>query len=212
MDALTLDGSYADSAGVVPVVWTIASSERVGWAGRFEITATIRGARVSGAGFESLDCDDRAEGISVNAAGELDNCTLTVRVPAAMADGYPDGRLVLEFFVGAGRHVPIVKATITVGERSYLNQQDEVLEVVLGNLVEQLKPTRWECCLTCLLSDYNPGGQQAMGMRCHRDVRAQYLAITSKAQYWDVPVTEEVPEFYRCNGYEPRVPGTGYRG
>ena len=33
-----------------------------------------------------------------------------------------------------------------------------------------------------------------------------------KADYWGVPVTEEVPEFYRCDSYEPRIPGTGYRG
>ena len=25
-------------------------------------------------------------------------------------------------------------------------------------------------------------------------------------------VTEEVPEFYHCDSYEPRIPGTGYRG
>ena len=49
-------------------------------------------------------------------------------------------------------------------------------------------------------------------MRCHRDAKPQYLAVRSKAEYWGVPVTEDVPETYLCDEYERRVPGTGYRG
>ncbi len=213
MDEMMLSGSYADVDGAVPVVWKIASSGRVGWAGRFEVSATIRGIRVSGVGFHGLACDGPRTGLSTNAAGELDNCTLTARIPTTIADGRrEDGELVLQVMLGAGRNEPISRATLTFGQDSYSHQQEEVLEAVLGNVVEQLKPVRWECCLTCLLSDYHPAGQDLMGMRCHRGARAQYLAVTSKAEYWAVPVTEEVPEFYRCNAYEPRVPGTGYRG
>lgn len=49
-----------------------------------------------------------------------------------------------------------------------------------------------------------------MGMRCHRGAREQYLAVRSKADYWGLPVTEEVPEFYCCASYETREPGTGF--
>ena len=49
-------------------------------------------------------------------------------------------------------------------------------------------------------------------MRCHRDAKTHYLSVHSKRDYWGVPVTEEVPEFYRCEQYEKRRPGTGYRG
>jgi hypothetical protein len=91
-------------------------------------------------------------------------------------------------------------------------EREEVLEIVLGDLSRQIEPLRWECCLTCLLSDYSPAGVDLVGMRCHRDARSRYLAVRSKSDYWGVPVTEEVPEFYRCDSYEPRIPGTGYRG
>ncbi|MGI5499663.1 hypothetical protein [Lentzea sp. CA-135723] len=69
-----------------------------------------------------------------------------------------------------------------------------------------------ECCFTCLFSDYAPGGQAVLGMRCHRDVRERYLAVRSKADYWHVPVTQDVPETYLCGEYQRRIPGTGYRG
>jgi hypothetical protein len=38
------------------------------------------------------------------------------------------------------------------------------------------------------------------------------VAVRSKADYWQVPITEEVPETHLCPEYERRVPGTGYRG
>jgi len=177
---------------------------------RFDVAATIRGIRVSGAGFDDLACEAPAAGLSTNSAGELVDCTLIARSPALIDDQV--GELVLDFQLGTGRPEPLVRATLTVGQRSYHSSQDGLLEAVLGDLADQLRPARWECCLTCLLSDYSPAGQDLMGMRCHRTARAQYLAVTSKAEYWDVPVTEEVPEFYRCAAYEPRVPGTGYRG
>jgi hypothetical protein len=84
--------------------------------------------------------------------------------------------------------------------------------VVLGQLAVAALPHQWECCLTCGLSDYWPAGQNLMGMRCHRDVREQYLSVQSKWDYFGVPVTEEVPEFYVCEQFEPRKPGTDYRG
>lgn len=66
--------------------------------------------------------------------------------------------------------------------------------------------------MTCLYSDYSPGGHGLMGIRCHRDAKDQYLKVRSKADYWPVPVTEEVPETYLCDEYQLRIPGTGYRG
>jgi hypothetical protein len=71
---------------------------------------------------------------------------------------------------------------------------------------------RLMCCVSCLYSDYSPDGHGLMGMRCHRDAKEQHLAVRSKADYWSVPVTEEVPETYLCPECQCRVPGTGYRG
>jgi hypothetical protein len=68
------------------------------------------------------------------------------------------------------------------------------------------------CCVTCLYSDYSPGGHGLMGMSCHRGAKDQYLAVRSKHDYWSVPVTENVMESYLCPEYQRRIPGTGYRG
>jgi hypothetical protein len=69
-----------------------------------------------------------------------------------------------------------------------------------------------ECCWNCLFSDYSPGGHSGMGMSCHRSAKEQYLAVRSKQDYWSIPVTEEIPENYRCAEWTRRIPGTGYRG
>jgi hypothetical protein len=92
------------------------------------------------------------------------------------------------------------------------SEVDGAFEDAMLRLGEVLRPSRLRCCFTCLYSDYSPGGHGLMGMSCHRDAKDQYLAVRSKAEYWQVPVTEEVPEIYLCEQYRTRVPGTGYRG
>ncbi len=72
--------------------------------------------------------------------------------------------------------------------------------------------TKLICCVTCLFSDYSPGGHGLTGMFCHRDAKEQYLAVRSKNDYWSVPVAEEVMETYVCEEWANRVSGTGYRG
>jgi hypothetical protein len=89
---------------------------------------------------------------------------------------------------------------------------DDWFEEGTLRLDDALRPSRLVCCVTCLYSDYSPAGHRLMGMRCHRDAKDQYLAVRSKADYFHVPVTEDVPETYLCDEYERRIPGTGYRG
>jgi hypothetical protein len=210
---MTLPGTYSDGRGSTSVTWTIVSSGRAGWDGRFEVAGTVRGVRVSGPHFGALECDGPSEAVSVNAAGELARCIVTVQVPVIIRGVAPEQtRLVIGFRLGEGIWEPIVSTTLTMGAAEYGQEREETLEVVLGDLARQVEPARWECCLTCLLSDYSPGGVDLMGMRCHRNARSRYLAVRSKRDYWGVPVTEEVPEFYHCDSYEPRIPGTGYRG
>ena len=66
--------------------------------------------------------------------------------------------------------------------------------------------------MTSLYSDYSPGGHGLTAMQCHGDAKIQYLAVRSKADYWSVPVTEDVIETYKCDEYARRTPGTGYGG
>lgn len=102
-------------------------------------------------------------------------------------------------------------STIVRGEKYQL--VDDWFEDGVQRLEELLPPeVRFRCCVTCLFSDYSPGGHGLMGMSCHRDAKQQYLAVKSKADYWSVPVTEEVMETYLCPEYQRRIPGTGYRG
>lgn len=206
-----LQGTYRDDAGTEGVVWVIASSSRAGWQGRYETTATIRSIEVSGADFDGLEPTVPSGLLSLNAAGELDDCVLTLKVPATVRP-VDVAHLELEMELVGGTDAPRTTATWVADGERVTHTHAEILEVVLGSLADQALPRRWECCLTCGLSDYNPGGQGLMGMRCHRNARDHYLAVTSKADYWEVPVTEEVPEFYRCDAYEPRPAGTGYRG
>lgn len=112
----------------------------------------------------------------------------------------------------SGEPLPVTTATLVVGDDVYVHTRAEDLETVLGKLAAAALPHQWECCLTCGLSDYWPAGQNLMGMRCHRDAREQYLSVQFKWDCFTVPVTEEVPEFYVCEQFEPRKPGTGYRG
>lgn len=210
---MTLPGMYSDDRDSTPVTWTIASSVRPGWDGRFEVAGTVRGVRVSGIHFGALESEGPPGDLPVNAAGELARGTVTAQIPVIIRGVAPgQARLVIEFRLGEGVREPIVGARLTVDGVEYSQEREEILEGVLGDLARQIEPLLWECCLTCLLSDYSPGGVDLMGMRCHRDARSRYLAVRSKRDYWGVPVTEEVPEFYRCGSYERRIPGTGYRG
>jgi hypothetical protein len=49
-------------------------------------------------------------------------------------------------------------------------------------------------------------------MQCHRHAKPQYLAVRSTADYWRIPVAEDVPETYLCDDYQRRIPGSGFRG
>ena len=70
-------------------------------------------------------------------------------------------------------------------------------------------------CVNCLHSDYSPGGHGLFGgMMCFRNIKAEYLKVRSKADFWSVHNRFDrwVQETYLCPEFERRVPGTGYRG
>lgn len=213
MQPMALEGSLTDSNGTESVTWLIADADLPGWQGRYLVSAEIRGVRVSGVDFTGLEPDGPTSDLPLNTGGEIDHCELTVAVPTVLTGSQAmAGNLVLTFHLGAGTHEPIVDAALHGGPSVISVSQEERLEDVLGGLVDLLVDAEWQCCLTCGLSDYSPGGNGNMGMRCHRDSRSLYLSSRGKWEYWAVPVTEEVPEFYRCDAYERRRPGTGYRG
>lgn len=211
MDVLLAEGGYVDHLGEETVLWTIGPSLRAGWEGRYAIEAVIRGVHVSGADFDSLEADEPTDRLSLNGGGELDDCVLKVVVPAEIRDD-PSARLVLHMELRPGHPAPLTTARVLGRHDTCEHTDEEILEVVLGRLNVMLGGAKWRCCLTCGLSDYSPGGQSFMGMRCHRDAGEQYRACRGKREYWGIPVTEVVPEFHVCPTWEPRKPGTGYRG
>jgi len=122
MEPMSLEGSYADEAGIDQVTWSIADSNRPGWAGRYEITGRIRGVQVSGADFTDLEPDAAFTTLTLNPAGEIDNCELRVQVPATLNGAHsPQGLLALTFHLGAGTYEPVVDAAITAGPTTVRN-------------------------------------------------------------------------------------------
>lgn len=218
VEPFTAPGRYSDVVGDEDVVWSFRPSARPGWQGRYEIHAVIRGVPVSGAEFDGLEPDDPgtvAGRLPLDGAGELGGCVLTGCLPCTVvAGGVPVARSVgfwLDLRDRTATSGFLTLSCIVEGERYEI--VDSSFEDGLQHL-ERLLPdgVTLRACVTCLLSDYSPAGSGLLGMRCHRGARDQYLAVRSKADYWPVPVTEEVPETYLCGEYERRVPGTGYRG
>ncbi len=205
MRPLQFDGFYQDAVGRESITWRIGSS----WTESYEITTRIRGADVIGMDFDSLALVTSSESFSISSWGDLTDCTLGGWLPVTVTDA---DAAHLDFQVDLTDHHEPIAARLVADDTSYAHAGDGHFELALGPLAESLLPRRWECCLTCGLSDYSPGGQGLSGIRCHRDARAQYLAVRGKSDYWTVPVTEVVPEFYRCESHEVRRPGTGYRG
>jgi len=69
-------------------------------------------------------------------------------------------------------------------------------------------------CFWCLYSDYSVYGQGLVGsMLCFLKHKDQYLKVKDKEEYMELPNdVPRVQEIYFCNSFEPRKPGTGYRG
>lgn len=72
-----------------------------------------------------------------------------------------------------------------------------------------------KACINCLYSDYSPYGHGLFGsMMCIRNLKAEYLKVTTKHEFWSVHGRQDrfVQETYLCPEFERRIPGTGYRG
>lgn len=224
MDALTFPGTYFDSHGQEEVTWRIQSSQKAGWARRYEIRTVIRGVEVWGADFDGLEpLDSSADGtksLSLDVgSGELSDCILSGAMPCQIEDTDGKRNATINFLLdlrSSALQNPAsptnLKLSISLSDHEF-SVADDWFEDGLRRLEELLpEPVQLVCCMTCLYSDYSPGGHGLMGMSCHRDAKAAYLAVKCKADYFNVPVTEEVPETYLCHEYQRRVPGTGYRG
>lgn len=222
MDPQVFAGRYEDANGTEEIVWRIEGWDRYAIP-RLEISTTIREVPVWGFDFDGLEPvherDARAGALPLNSAGELHDCILGGDLPCAaiVADEKRDVaiRFALDLrpdATGSPDRPRNLRFSVAI-DGAMFEVADEWFEDGLLRLQDTLPPqVRLMCCVTCLYSDYSPAGHALMGMRCHRDAKEQYLAVRSKADYWSVPVTEEVPETYLCPEYRRRIAGTGYRG
>jgi hypothetical protein len=220
MDVLRFAGAYADDSGQEAIVWRVEESRRYRYP-TFDVFTTIRGVDLQGGDFDAMEPVGRPAGalLPLDSAGELTDCILSGDLPCTVAAGPERRPAAITFSLDLRR----------LRERSPAAPRNLTLSLVLDGTVhavsddwfedgilrlEQSMPagTHLICCATCLFSDYSPAGHGLTGMRCHRGAKDRYLAVSSKRDYWSVPVTEEVPETYLCDEYERRIPGTGYRG
>lgn len=222
MDPQVLAGTYEDATGTEEIVWRIEGSDRFGIP-RLEISTTIREVPVWGFDFDGLEPvherDPRAGALALNSAGELHDCVLGGDLPCSAIVAGQQRAVAIRFALDlrpGPEALPDRPKNLRLSmaiDGAMFQVTDEWFEDGLLRLQETLPPhVRLMCCVTCLYSDYSPGGHGLTGMRCHRDAKEQYLAVRSKADYWSVPVTEEVPETYLCPEYQRRIAGTGYRG
>jgi Family of unknown function (DUF6304) len=187
-----------------------------------DFLTAIRGIDLRGMDFDSMEPADpsaAAGKLPLNQAGELTGCVLSGDLPCTIAvDGQRrPATIAFSLDLRPGTAVPPGPAhTLTTSldlDGVTYQVADDWFEGGVERLEQALPPgVQLVCCFTCLFSDYWPAGHGLTGIRCHRGAKEQYLAVRSKADYWPVPVTEEVPETYLCEEYQRRIPGTGYRG
>jgi hypothetical protein len=187
-----------------------------------DFRTTIRGINLQGVDFDNLEPVDpsaAAGKLPLNHAGELTDCVLSGDLPCTIAVDGQRRQAVIAFSLDLRPGTAVLPGsahTLTVSlvlDAITYEAADDWFEDGIQRLERALPPgVQLVCCVTCLFSDYSPGGHGLTGIRCHRGVKEQYLAGRSKTDYWPVPVTKEVPETYLCEEYQRRIPGTGYRG
>lgn len=222
VETITAPGTFEDERGIEAIMWTIGPSDRAGWRGRFEVRSRIRGVEVWGFDFDVLEPDDANDAgvvaLPLNSGGELANCVLAGELPCVIENEGVRQPFVVHFRLDLRPNPDrtshdqknLMMSAGIAGDDVVVT--DDWFEDATLRLDRALRPRRMICCATCLYSDYSPAGHGLLGMRCHRDAKERYLAVRSKRDYFDVAVTEDVPETYLCDEYAVRIPGTGYRG
>jgi hypothetical protein len=218
----TFSGVFWDSEGRDEITWEIVPSTRRSPPGQtgYELHAQIRGVGFWGYEPDSLE-PTGADAAAARGFGssDLTDCivsgdpTCVFEIDGAWVVGSVTFRLDLTPLARPAAFDPKYLRLRTAVTGEPVEVLDDWFEGAVAKLEAALpENVRIRSCYTCLFSDYSPGGHGALGMRCHRDAKDQYLAVESKGDCWRVPVTEDVPETHLCDDYARRVEGTGYRG
>lgn len=217
MQPQVFPGTYTDGHGTERIMWRIGPSRHWG-ANRFDIRTVIRGVPVAGPDFDALGPYDKGAalrvGLPVDQWDAISGCAFSGELPCSVQvhDQRRPGVIHFRLTLPPGGVGESLELAIDIDGRTYQGT-DRYFEDALFRLGQQFPDDiRLLSCITCLFSDYSPYGHGLTGMWCHRDAKDQYLAVRTKDDYFEVPVTEQVPETYLCADYTHRIPGTGYRG
>ncbi|ALN83201.1 hypothetical protein LA76x_5099 [Lysobacter antibioticus] len=217
-------GTYRDKHGEEPLQFRNDGSE---------LRTTIRGVDFAGSDFDMLEAvagtpEHRLASFSLN-RGDLCECRFTVDIALPVAMPAANGSQTTV--------IGTVQATIELGATSSDGRLDsqrlrlrlafagsdfvsagtgDLFELELLDLQRQLPEGVYlKACINCLYSDYSPYGQASFGsMLCFRNIKDEYLRVTSKNEFWAVHGRHDrlVQETYLCGQFARRRPGTGYRG
>lgn len=218
--ALLNAGLYVDSRGSESIEWSVTPSHRRSPPGHgpgYELHTAIRGVECWGYDFDGLEPADRetavAVGLSVDDFGNLVDNLLSGDLPCVISRHGTRSVSTLNFELRNEKEPRPASGSLSL--RLHLDDVEyQVVDDWFEEGVQRLEAALPEgvqlvCCVTCLFSDYSPGGHGLMGMSCHRGAKEQYLAVRSKADYWSVPVTEDVMETHLLRGLRAAGAGNG---
>ncbi len=212
------DATYSDAHGSEQI--TIVNDGET-------LSLSVRGVEFAGADFDLLEpkeaTPDQLQQFTLF-HGCLAACRIQCRmpVPVRVRDDLRSGWLSIDLRMGA----PIETGTIERDELRIVLEYDDQrfagrgtsgwFEDELLSIQAQLPEGVFiKACINCLYSDYSPYGHGRFGsMMCFRNLKAEYLRVTTKDEFWSVHERRDrlVQETYLCPEFERRVPGTGYRG
>jgi hypothetical protein len=196
IDTLIFPGGYRDQAGYEALTWRVEGSRRYKLPS-LDVFTTVRGIDLWGTDFDGLEPVDpsaAAGKLPLDQVGELTGCGLSGDLPCTMAVGGQRRPATIAFSLDLRPGTAVLPGsahTLTVSlvlDSVTYEVADDWFEDGVQRLERALPPgVQLVCCVTCLFSDYSPGGHGMTGIRCHRGAKEQYLAVWSKADYWPCP-------------------------
>lgn len=184
----------------------------------------IDGTRFTGSAFDDFEIEDRTtvpSRFSLNSFHSLVDCQLITKIPIILLFNGKDFPATLHVSLEFYRSAPTaygVNSTfsISVDGNTYTSTKIQDFESGLLAMQRQFPAAyTFKNCFGCAFSDYSVYGQGYFGsMLCFRNIKKEYLAVSSKDTYMDVMdnCDQIVQETYWCDQFEVRRTGTGYRG
>ena len=191
------------------------------------LSLSLRGVEFVGADFDALEpkgaAPEQLRPFRLN-QGCLCSCRIECRIPVPVYDqgSLRDGALMVALTLGdptgnGGLDQEQLRIVLEYGGHRIAGPgtsgwfEDELL-AIQAQLPEGVFV---KACINCQYSDYSPAGHGLFGsMMCFRNLKAEYLEIDTKQEFWSIHGRQErfVQETYLCPEFERRIPGTGYRG